>query len=120
MVSGSGSGLESGSGSKGATDLGIIDKILGQTTHADSPDYVGLSMVEILFLPDGGMSGSGSGSGSGTEMTECLDIRINMDLVVEEVETFRFLIDPVQEDGAVSVGSPDSAIVSILDTDDGM
>lgn len=78
---------------------------------ADFGDYTSVSGVGIFFLP----------RGNATSMTECITLGINPDLIVEDPETFRFFIDEDedQEDGAVSVGEPDSAIVTILDEEEG-
>ena len=74
--------------------------------YEDVADHSSLSMEGITFEPNG-------------PFTECVNITIERDLIVENVETFRFFVDPNQEDEAVMVGSPDSAIVTIVDEEEG-
>lgn len=71
-----------------------------------SADYETLNQTGILFYPGGPLMG-------------CVDIYISRDDLVEYAETFRFLIDPYQQDAAVLVGSPNASIVTILDEEGG-
>lgn len=74
---------------------------------SDPSDYTGFSMVDLIFEPSG-------------RSTECEDIVIARDLIVEDDETFIFAISPSQNDMAVDVGSPSSAVVTIVDDPEGM
>ena len=65
-------------------------------------------MAAILFQP-----------GDALSMTGCVNISITTDVIVEEVERFKFLLDSEQEDDAVVLDTPDFTIITILDTDDG-
>ena len=69
-------------------------------------DFMGLSMVDIIFQPSG-------------PTVECANISIVRDRLVENDELFRFVISPDQADEAVQVGIPSFANVIILDEEDG-
>lgn len=71
-----------------------------------SQDYVAVSMVDIIFEPTG-------------PLTECVDIGVDRDFLVEFDETFSFSISPDQDDPAVQVGLPDTLGITILDEDGG-
>lgn len=62
--------------------------------------------MSILFLPNG-------------PLTECANINITRDFVVENTESFVFLIEEAQSDPAVVVGNPNSAEVFIVDEEQG-
>lgn len=51
---------------------------------------------------------------------ECVNIGIERDLLVEDTETFSFVISPTQDDPAVQVGAMDRSSVIITDEEDGM
>ena len=70
-------------------------------------DYSSLFRAGITFDPYGPTTG-------------CVDIFINRDFLVEYTESFSFNIDEDQDDDSVLVGFPDSAIVDILDEEEGM
>ena len=60
-------------------------------------------------------------------VTVCVNIsgaalarEVTVTVSTEDTETFRFFIDPNQEDDAILVIQPDSAIVTILDEEEGM
>ena len=67
-------------------------------------DYFGFSGIALTFLPGG-------------PSVLCARIVIIDDQITEGVETFNFLIDQMQDPGVI-VGSPSSAVVSILDGGD--
>lgn len=69
-------------------------------------DYAALLMENVLFEPAG-------------PLTECVNISIIRDFLVEFDEMFSFNISPNQADPAVQVGSPDALSISILDEDGG-
>ena len=64
-------------------------------------------MVDLTFEPSG-------------PSVECEDIIIIRDFILEDDETFTFAISPSQSDIAVNVGSPSSAVVTIVDDPAGM
>ena len=63
-------------------------------------------MVGITFEPYG-------------PLTECVNIAIDRDFLVEDTESFKFFIDPYQEDEALIVGDQDYADIIILDEAEG-
>ena len=52
-----------------------------------------------------------------TPLTRSVDISIVADGIVEDLEMFSLVIDSIQADPAVTVGSPASATITILDID---
>ena len=50
----------------------------------------------------------------------CVNISIARDFLVENDETFFFLVSPSQDDEAVQVGMQNTATITILDEEDGI
>ena len=65
------------------------------------------------------MAGITFGPTSSLSSTECIDVDITRDFIVEETETFNFFIAVIQSDPAVTVGSPNTALVTIVDEEGG-
>ena len=68
-------------------------------------DYRPPFSMDILFLQ--------------SPSTSCVNIGIVRDFLVEYTESFNFLIDSEQTDPAIIVGTPDLAVISIEDEEDG-
>ena len=75
--------------------------------HAAGEDYQILQSSIISFLPS-------------RPPVECVNISITRDFLVENDETFFFLVSPSQDDEAVQVGTQNTATITILDEEDGI
>ena len=74
--------------------------------HAAPDDFTGFSNLVLTFEPY-------------SPLTQCVNITIIRDLLVENEEMFLFLIYSDQADEAVVLGSPPSSFITIEDEEEG-